>query len=96
MDLNWYGCVRGTRSLHDEAPEISLVRNLNIGLYSSGTSANNLNLNLLTLLLYSIVTYQSNSSGFYSQSWICLGKLTVAIKTRETRCGYCFVITETT
>ena len=35
---------------------------LHLGLYSSLTSANNLNLNLLTLLLYSILTLLTSSS----------------------------------
>jgi len=56
--------------------------NLHLGLYSSFTSANNhnLNLNLLTsssrLNPYSplpLLTYNSNSNGFYSQRWTCLG-----------------------
>ena len=46
---------------------------LHLGLYSSLTSANNLN--LLTLLLCSILTLLllTSSSSFYSHSWTCLG-----------------------
>ena len=52
--------------------------NLPLGLYSPLTSANNRILNLLTLLLYSILTLssspnKSNSNGFYRRSWTCLG-----------------------
>ena len=55
---------------------------LHLGLYSSLTSANNLN--LLTLLLYSILTLLllTSSSSFYSHSWTCLGWLTEGIKSR--------------
>ena len=49
-----WGCVRATRSLHDEYQE----SDLHLGLYSSLTSANNLNLpTLLTLFYFSTLLY---------------------------------------
>ena len=65
---------------------------LHLGLYSSLTSANNLN--LLTLLLYSILTLLllTRNSSFYSHSWTCLADRGNKIKVNSV--GNCFDITE--
>ena len=61
-------CAPAIRSLHDGVQE----SDLRFGLYSSLTYANNLNLHLLTLFLYSILTKRFNySKDFYqvAKSW---------------------------
>ena len=69
-------CARPIRSLHDGVQECDL----RFGLYSSLTCANNLNLHLLTLLLYSILTKRFKYGNDFYQ--VALG-----IKTRLSRCG---------
>ena len=61
-------CAPAIRSLHDGVQE----SHLRFGLYSSLTYANNLNLHLLTLFLYSILTKRfKDSNNFYqvAKSW---------------------------
>ena len=61
-------CAPAIRSLHDGVQE----SDLRFGLYSSLTYANSLNLHLLTLFLYSILTTRFKySKDFYqvAKSW---------------------------